>query len=303
MKKNLHIIILTTVFSFIIWASISLSNDFYVSYKVPIKLINIPEGYSVASSSVENVNVRLKAKGWKLIGIFLTDDLDYIVSIDNESGKHQLKLSNSLVENSWINSEIQLIDFYPASVTVLIDKSISKKVKVLLIVEMNYAEGFGIASDVLVKPDSIVITGAESRIKDITGIETESLSLQNIDGKYSEVISIKKIPEFTFSEEKVRIDFDVQKIVDNEFNSIPVTLLGIPPDRDVLLIPDAVSVSLRGGINILGKLKTDDIKLTLKYADVISDTLGSVVPEVVLPPHTQLVFINPDKVRYIIKKY
>ena len=60
MKKNLHIIILSVIFSAILWISISLSNDYYATVNVPLKLINFPTGYSTASSLPEDISVKLK---------------------------------------------------------------------------------------------------------------------------------------------------------------------------------------------------------------------------------------------------
>ena len=55
MKKNLHIIIIAFLFSVILWVSISLSNDYYATFEIPLKLVNFPSGFATGTPLPEKV--------------------------------------------------------------------------------------------------------------------------------------------------------------------------------------------------------------------------------------------------------
>ena len=96
---------------------------------------------------------------------------------------------------------------------------------------------------------------------------------------------------------------DVQRIVDKQFDDINVEVLDVPPDRDVILLPNKISCSVRGGIRILGKLEKEQFRAFVFYRDVVLDTLGSVVPKIEIPTNTELMFIKPEHLRYVIKTF
>ncbi|MCK7524847.1 MAG: hypothetical protein MZV64_48190 [Ignavibacteriales bacterium] len=77
----------------------------------------------------------------------------------------------------------------------------------------------------------------------------------------------------------------------------------MPQDRHIVLIPNAINCSLRGGINILGKINPNEISASIDYREIVYDTLGSVQPKIVIPQNTELVFTKPVRLNYIIKEF
>src|SRR5512146_1131847 len=120
MKKNLHIIVLSVIFSVILWISISLSNDYYATVNVPVKLVNFPAGYSTASSIPDQISVKLKGKGWKLLGVNLSAKSDYSISVE-DSGRINVNLYNFLGENQWLSTDVEVIDITPDSLSFYVE--------------------------------------------------------------------------------------------------------------------------------------------------------------------------------------
>ena len=83
----------------------------------------------------------------------------------------------------------------------------------------------------------------------------------------------------------------------------PVEVLDVPPGREVVLLPNKVNINLRGGSDLLGKLKPEQFRAYLKYYTLVQDTTGSVVPEIVLPKNISLQFTKPDRLRYVIRSF
>lgn len=302
MKNNLHIIILSVIFSIILWISISLSNDYYATVNVPVKLINLPAGYSTASNIPENISVKLKGKGWKLLGVNLNAKSDYNISV-GDSGKISVNLYNFLSENQWLTSDVDVIDISPDTLSFYIEKDFMKRVSILPDLNLNFKSGYGLASPLIISPDSTTVYGPRSVVKNLSIVLTQRKKYIDLDNPTVDFVPLENLPGVIYKEKEVRVSLNVQKIVDKGFDNVVVRIIDLPVDRDVVLLPNKISVSIKAGIDILGKMTVDDIKAYINYRDVVLDTLGSIAPRIELPDNTSLEYIKPERLRYIIKKF
>jgi YbbR domain-containing protein len=303
MKKKIHIITASIIFAIILWGSVSLSNDFFASYEIPIKVVNFPQGYTLSTPLPHKISIKVKGQGWKLIGVNLNAEPEYIISSNNDSGRHNINLQNFLSENQWLSSDVEIIDITPDTISFFVERIMSKKVAVEPIIEVEFRPGYSFASNPRIEPDSITIQGPVSSVQKLNSITTEKIALKDLNDFTIQEVSVQHKPGFTFSENNLKLTLDVQKIVDKNFEDITVEVLDVPRDREVLLLPNKVSVGLRGGINILGKANPQDIRLYVNYRDVVLDTLGSIVPKAELPENLRLLYLKPERLRYIIKKF
>jgi hypothetical protein len=124
-----------------------------------------------------------------------------------------------------------------------------------------------------------------------------------LDSKTEKRVSLQEYPGMTYENDVVSVMLDVQRIVDKNFEELHVDVIDIPGDRDVVLIPNKVNIGIRGGIDILGRISHEDIRVFVNYRDVVLDTLGGISPIVRLPENTQLLFVKPENLRYVIKKF
>jgi hypothetical protein len=302
MKKNLHIIVLSVFFSIILWISISLSNDYYATVNVPVKLVNFPAGYSTASSTPDQISVKLKGKGWKLLGVNISAKSDYSISVE-DSGRINVNLYNFLGENQWLSTDVEVIDITPDSLSFFVEKDHMKKVSIVPDLNLKYKPGYGLASPIRIVPDSTTLYGPKSVVGNLNFVFTQRKTFDNLDQAATGQVELENLPGVIYKNGEVMVNLDVQKIVDKNFDDIAVVITDLPIDRDVVLLPNKISVGIKGGIEILGRLNSKKIKAYVNYRDIVLDTLGSIVPKVELPPNTVRGYIKPERLRYIIKRY
>lgn len=302
MKKNLPIIILSIIFSVVIWASVTLSGDFYSTVTMPVKFVDLPAGFSVGEKTPHFVTLKLKGKGWKIASLSIGKQVEYIVPVEKRTGKVKIDLLNAINDNSWIGSDLQITDIFPREINFFIDEVGIKKIPVEPELELKFKSGYGLASPIEIIPDSVLISGSKSVLKEISNIQTEKTVLE-LDESSSEVVSLQKFSGLSVYPENVTIKFNVQQVVEKEFISIPVKVENVPPDRSVVLNPGEVTISVKGGIDILGKLSNEDFKVYTNYIEMLRDTLGSIIPVIELPANTTLNYLKPDRIKFIIKKF
>jgi hypothetical protein len=302
-KKNIPIIIVSLIFSFILWGSISLSKDYFVTIDVPIKIINFPDGYTTGTQLPEKVTMKIRGNGWKLIGVNLGSESQYLISAGWESGKKYVNLYNFLTDNQWLTSDMEVIDISPDTLSFFVEKITEKKVKIEPDLDLSFKAGYGLASEIEVYPESTNVLGAVSVLSSLNSVPTEKAKFTDLSNRIIEILKLKESLGMTYEVNSVTATIDVQKIVDKNFDNLLVEILDVPADRDVVLLPNRISVGVRGGIEILGKLTPDQFKAYVYYRDVVLDTLGSIEPRIIIPDNTTFLYMKPERLRYIIKKF
>lgn len=303
MKKKLPIIIASFLFAVIIWISVLLGNSFIYRIEAPLKISLNDNDVAIKSSLPSTVILNLNAQGWKILSILFTKDISYRCMLLTKENVFRYQLANGVSENQWLNSEVKVVDVSPAYIQVELDKKISKKVKVNPVADLDFKKGFGLARQLNIFPDSITILGARSLLHQITEVNTNALVLKNSSTQFIEQVGIDVKPGIEVSPSFVKVYGDVQKNVDREMENIPIEIKNIPRDKTILLLPDKISLSVRGGINFLGRITKNDFKVFIDYQDIISDTLGSVSPTVIPPKYVRLIYLDPERIKYIIKKH
>jgi len=304
MKKNIYIIILIIAFSIILWVSISLSNEYNANLQLPIKFVNVPEGYLPASASSEEIIVKVRGKGWNLLTPMIAAQHDYFVNAGDELKKKKvLDLLSFAEENTWLTSKLRILEITPDTISFSFEKIGFAKLKIAPQLQLDFKTGYSLATNVVVIPESTVVSGPIQKVSAMSDIPTEVLTIRNLSEKTEKIIEIKNIPGLNYEITTATVFLNVQRIVEHNFNDINVKVLDIPTDREVVLLPNKISISLRGGIDVLGKLVKDELTATVYYRSVVLDTLGSVTPIIKIPEYTELVYTKPVQLKYIIKKF
>ena len=303
MKSKIISIVFITFFSIVLWVFVSFSGEYFTTLKFPVKVIGIPDNKSLADQSVQEVTLNLKGQGWQLAQLSFGRNPDFIVKANSASGNQSITLRNEIDANAWLSSSLQVLEIEPEKINFDVESISSKTVKIEPQIDMTFKSNYGLVSGIKLSPDSVTISGPESVILKIEKVYTEKKDFEATDKTINESIALQKIDFVELSIAHTNIEFDVQKIVDKTFEDILVDMRNIPPSRELLLFPAKINVVLRGGINILGKLSSDDIKVYVTYSQALHDTLGAIEPYVEVPEYTTVIDKKPRKLEYIIKQF
>ncbi|MFA6025141.1 MAG: hypothetical protein WC727_01780 [Ignavibacteriaceae bacterium] len=303
MKKKLPIIIASFLFAVVIWISVVLGNIFNYKIEIPLKILVNDNGVAIKSELPSTILLNVNAQGWRLISVLLSKDISFRCILPAKESSFKYQLVNGISENQWLSNDIKVTDISPVFFQIELDKKISKKVKVNPVATIDFRKGYGLARQLRVFPDSVTLTGARALLSHISDVSTKDFFVKGISNQFMEQVGINHSPAVDVDPTQVKIYGDVQKIVDMEIQNIPIELKNSPKDKTILLLPDKISVSVTGGINFLGKITEKDFQVFIDYNDIISDTVGSVSPTVIPPQYVRLMYLDPERIKYIIKKY
>jgi len=303
MERKIITISLIVIFSILLWIFVSFSGEFSITINLPTKVIDIPENLALSSISTNEVSISLKGQGWQLAQHTLGRDPKFFIPSPQKAGEEVISSRNVLFANSWLSSTLQLAEVSPGKITLDVEKRISKKVEIIPVLLLTYKPGYNLVSNAVIEPDSVEISGPESLVNNTSLINTATLSLENLESETTFNLKLKEPNYLKLGTDECKIKLDVQKIVDKSFKNVQVKTTNIPSRYELNLSPQTITVVLRGGINILSKIKNDDVVAFVKFQQALNDSTGSIEPNIEIPKYTSIIDIRPKRLEYIIKKY
>lgn len=303
MRKKLYIFLASVVFSIVLWGSISLSDNYYTNIDVKLSLVNFPDGYTTGSPIPDKIKLRVKGRGWKLLSLNVGPESEFVVTAGKDSGWHTISLYNYLESNRWLLSDVDIINILPDSLRFFVERTMTKKLLVIPDLNLKFKPGYGLATEIMLKPDSVMVTGPVSYLKPLKEINTENKTFGPLDTRTESEVGLPNKNGFTYNTNIINVLLNVQKIVDKQFDNIVVEVTNVPAGKEVVLLPNKISLNLRGGIDILGKLNENQLHANIKYQDLVVDTTGSVAPVIQIPKDVTLQYLKPERLRYIIRSF
>ncbi|MBM4172306.1 MAG: hypothetical protein FJ214_10595 [Ignavibacteria bacterium] len=303
MKKKVISVSVVILFSIFLWGSVTLSGDFITTIKVPVQLIDLPQNYTTGLLSNKEVFIRIRAKGWEFAKLNIGGNIDFSISARRKVGKQRTDLRNEIENNNWLTSNFHIIEIAPTFIDFEVDKILTKKVVVRQNMKVEFAQGYGVASEITITPKEVEISGPFSVIEKIDTILTEFKEFSNVSEKFSSELSIAELKGINIDTKVCLIEFDVQKIVDKSFDEIIVELRDVPPSKELVLFPSKISVVLKGGISKIGRLTNDSIKAHVDFWQVLRSSGETIEPVIIIPNNTNLIDVRPKKLEFVIKQY
>jgi YbbR domain-containing protein len=282
---------------------VSLNFLYNINLKIPLD-VKLRDNQALADDLPGEIEVVLRGRGWDLLGMWFSKDLNYI--LDLSSVKRNLKLSIQTTVGEKINlpSDVSIVAAYPDTLNIDFDNISTKYVRVKNIVVVSLKEGYEIVGIPKITPDSVKITGASSVLSKIKLISTEKKEYKSINSNLTVDINLSDSMSNVVKIEPraVKIFYKIELAAEKKFEDLNVIIYNVPQNKEVLLIPPNLTLSLRGGVDLLTKTSPDDLKISIDYDMIEKDTLGSVTPSIEIPENLTLINFTPQKFQYIIKR-
>jgi len=282
---------------------INLNLSYSLDLVIPVE-VQSSKSQALSEEIPNSIDVTVKGRGWDLLSIMLAKNLKY--SLDISKIKKDTKIITEQFVNERLNlqSSVSVQKINPDTINISFDKISEKYIPVRnnIIVKLN--EGFSIIGKPILTPDSVKIIGSSYLINKIKSIPTEVEIFKNVNSDFSGIINLKDTLSniVRIEPNEIKFSYNVQLSAEKDYDDVIVNILNVPDDKEVLLIPPKVNLSLRGGVDELSQITLQDIDVNVEFNEIESDTLGFIVPSVIVPSQTNLLKIEPQKLQYIIKK-
>jgi hypothetical protein len=303
--RKYMLIIGAIVVAMLFWLFVVLNNTYTTTMSVPLKIVDLPMDVAISNALPQTVDVSLTGTGWQLLILAVKKNLVF-----NLPGE-RIHSNRVLFPNKYLNEALKLpanvfaVRVFPESLDLEVDLFLRKRVPVRLVVDsITFRENFGLSGQVRIEPDSVVIMGADKVLRQINSWPTVPRAYTRLSKPvWDEVFLADSLPGIVrFSREPLKVYIPVEQMADVAYRDIEIRVQDVPKDRQVLLERPAIDIYVRGGVNRLAQLQSDEITATIDYQALLKDSTGTIIPSVRLPEGLFFLKSEPSRIKFTIRQ-
>lgn len=301
-NKNYHIILLSLIFAILLWFLINMNQHFTTTENVRINLIN-SDTLPLKKTIPSYIKTKIQAKGWDLISLKISGIPNLTIDL------LQLEKSTTFDKKAILNSialsnHYNVVDVSPDFFKLEMDAYSSRKVPIQLDATLKFKDAFGAIGNIILQPESVLISGAKSIVDTIRVWKTQKIEIKDISSNIEKKVPLMEPPKHVLSADvqEVKINLLVEPFAEKTLSGITIEIVDIPNNKEIIVIPPKVDMIIRGSIKQLSSTSIENIKAYISYTELINDTTGFLEPQFLIPEGLKLIKKNPEKFQYIIRK-
>ena len=186
---------------------------------------------------------------------------------------------------------------------VFLDKLKTKKVKVSLLENIKFKNGFNSIGQYKISPDSIAISGPTQYLDTLTEIKTELLELTNVNENIAAIVNLNKSNDtsISYSQETVKLDVFVKEFTQKSL-LVPVVVNNLPSDLSIRLVPENVTIRFDVAMEDYNKITAINFMLMCDF-DKKNEQEDFMIPHLIKQPESIInLEIQENKINYLIFK-
>jgi YbbR domain-containing protein len=277
--------------------------DYTIVRMIPVILENEKEGQALQFPVPKNMTVRFHGNGWMLAALALSPDMKYYIDVSSLSREHYVVTAQDVLEHIKLPVSVQVMDVKPETLILALDEYKEKRVPIVSKVMMNFHEGYGQVGSVTILPESVLIGGTKHIIDQLTEWPTVYKKLDDLRGPVDMELLLEESATYAvnIAQPSARITVNVQPFAEKVFPGIPISVVSLPSNREVIFIPPRMDVIARGGIDQLAKLTPESFEATVHYQTLVEDTTNNILPVLQGPGGVKIVSRKPERFQFIIR--
>ncbi len=307
-KRKAKVFLLFLICATLAWLINRLSQSYTSNTTFQVSYVNIPQEFILANTPKKELEVRLKAVGFQFLGYGLQAKeikLDVSKVMYKDSTYYLTEDQLRIQLEAQLNNNSTLVDFDSDPIYFDFTSLESKKIAVKAMVELTYANNHVLEGTLTISPDSIIVSGPKSQIDTIENIETQPLTLTDLNSPFSAEVALrlpKDLNGTKFSSQVTTISGTVVKFSEKVME-VPVTVVNLPNGVKVRTFPEMVEVRCQGMLDDLKELEADNFSVVADYTNVSQET-GNKLP-ITLQRHPKTLynaFLSTNEIEFILRR-
>ena len=293
--------VVCVLLSAFLWSLIRLSKNLLREVSVPVVVTNLPAHQVLMPSAPNAIKLLVEGNGFTLLKTYSQNEA---LSVDYTDLKHiegsqyclskstREKLTNTYLSNFKIRSVVS------DTLTLLLEKKVSKKIPVLMQLNVEYAKEYQL-TELRITPDSVTAYGSQKAIDTLTQVTFQYTKKKLIKDNFSKNYSLKNTKYITYDLHTIKMEAFVDK-VSEQLLKVPVQVVNVPKDSQVKVFPNEITVLCTGDLSILKTLTPNDIQATADFAKAEGSSINLQLST--QKKRMKISFFGEDKVDFLIRK-
>lgn len=276
--------------SVILWLSLTLGEERTQMIRLPVEVVEKPEGEAFAEVPPSAVRAQMEGTGLELIRLLYNPP---VVQIGATSTQVNVRESISLPQGT----SVEIKNVSPSSFEMALEPLQTREVPVQSRVQINLASAYELIEEPRLEPDSIQVAGAESVLDDLDAWPTEPHTIEALQDTVEVQVpladTLTRLVEK--SAEGVTLTAQAGRFAE-ETREVKVQVTGLPSGQDLVeLQPSTIRIRYRVLFKQLFEARrSSEFFATVSYDQIRSDTTGYVEPRVHVP--ADLLIRDPEPI-------
>lgn len=263
-NKKLLLICLTL--STIFWFFTSMSEYYEHTVSCDVQYLNLPLDLIPVFPLTKEIQVQLKGRGYDLLRLYNRENRTVQVDYSLLKWNEEIRQSDliSVVENQLRNYQVKHIS--PDEVPFVFQEKHSKIVPLRLTKEITTAPTWFIAEDIVLKPDSVTISGPEELVGKIESWNTELLELLDLEENQEGQVNVANTEGFNIQVEPTVLNYQIKVDQWTEKTlSLPIVPINLPDSLIVFLFPKMAELKFQLPLGQYELLKQKQFSLVADF--------------------------------------
>ncbi len=303
--------LLFLLLSVFLWFLIKLSKEGYTTeFSFPVEYVNMPSNKRLNQKPVSALVVKVRSHGYDLLQYKLRSfrpiQIDLEHNVKHEGGRYfwETNTKKNPIDIEF-DDNTEILSIKPDTVFFDFNDIKTKKVKVYLKGKRLYSNFKTFFSPPEIKPDSIVISGAESDVNKIDSIFTKTVKLKALEDTviHTADLELPNNKGLEFSAKSVTVKVRYTNLTEGTF-TIPVNVINLPSGYVLNVFPAKVSVKYQVPVQDFDKVNVGDFIAYVDF-DEIGDNPEARFIGVKLraaPAFLRKVTVEPKQLEFILIK-
>jgi hypothetical protein len=304
----LFFVVLSTAFWFV--RSLGEQYETYVTY--PVRYVNLPENKVLIGEVPDKLQLRVRAKGFKLIKSKLNHSL-----IPLRFNVSSFSLNSIGIDTFYIITEsvrdllsaeldnMTILHISPDTLFFRFTEMVVKKVSVIPILAMHdkfFQKQFMQNGKISVSPDSIIISGPGFYVQEISHVLTKPLNFTNLEDTTETECNLQPIDRVNYSQQKVHVLIPVDRFTEVE-ERLTVAPVNVPDSLNMIAIPGQITVTYRICLSNYNKVMNNPLTPRIDYTAIQQKQLSRLTVFLTDTPHTiSNIRFSPKETEFLITR-
>jgi hypothetical protein len=275
-RRHLPVFAFLLTLSTLFWILTVLSKDYTTTVHYKADFIDLPVDKLLIDEEEVDLHLQVIAPGFTILAHRLSFKNELPLSVSSFIPKKKGNYWNYFLLGEQSISQIQeviptsmqLLHIQPNRIDLLLDEKAERVVPVKLKSSISFKDLFRQKEAVKLEPSTIVISGPKAVVEVFDEINTELLSLEDVDNNKNGEIEIQSLnhSEINYSAKNIKWELKVEQFTEGEIK-LPIEMKNVPKGFEIKLFPDEVTVSY-----LISLDKFDLVKPDMFAAQILFDS-------------------------------
>lgn len=258
-----------------LWFWVKMGREYTVRLPMKVEVGTLPSDLALRHEVPDEIQVSLSGEGWELLS-WAVNPATLSLSVEEET----VVLADQVRQQIAPLYQLTLNDVEPTALLLDLEPVTTKKLPISGEPVLDYRARFGPVSELRFTPDSVEVTGGESRVQTLTSWPIRDLTIGDISGSIRRQISLQMSPGLEIVPDIVTLSQEVAEFTEGEVR-IPIQTRRLPLNLKIEFTPAFITIRYLIPIEQYDEIQDRELFEAIVTGEMLfNDSSGFITPQV-----------------------